>query len=93
MSYSQDQQINQAPAVSLDSADYLTDKKTIKEYEKIQVQHLNQPSWLARLAQRPAVRRAARDLVRLTMVLIAIGIAAALLHYLELDASLATGDR
>jgi len=88
----QDGQINHAPAVSLDSADYLTNRKTIKEYQTIQVQHLHQPSLLERLAQRPAVRRFARNVLRLIMILIAIGVGAALLYYLELDASLATGE-
>jgi len=87
-----DHQINQAPAVSLHSADYLTNKKTLKEYQKIQVEHLHQPSWLGRLAQQPGMRRLARDFVRLVMLLIALGVGLALLYFLEQDASLALGN-
>jgi hypothetical protein len=92
MGHHQNHQINQAPAVSLDSADYLTNKKTLKEYQKIQVDHLHHPSWLGRLAQRPGARRLARDLVRLIMLLLALGVGAALVYFLEQDASLALGE-
>lgn len=86
-------QNNYAPAVPLDSADYLTNKKTISEYEQIQHEHLHRPSIITRFANRPAVRRLARDSVRLIMLMIALCIAGALLYYLEHDASLATGNQ
>lgn len=92
MSQNQDRQINQSPAVSLDSADYLTNKKVLKEYDQIQSEHLCPPSLLGRFASRPGVRRFARDLVRIFMILIAVGITAALIYFLEQDASLATGE-
>ena len=92
MSNPQQNQINEAPAVSLDSADYLTDRKTLKQYEKIQLDHLNQPSWLGRMVGRPAVRRFLRDVIRLIMLLIALAVAAFLIYYLEQDASMAFGD-
>jgi hypothetical protein len=88
----QDRQSNHAPAVALDSADYLTNKKIIREYEQIQVEHLHQTSWLGRLARRPGVRRFTRNLLRLVTVLIALSVAIALLYYLEQDARMATGE-
>lgn len=88
----QDHQVNQAPAVSLDSADYLTNKKILKEYDKIQVEHLHQPTWIGRLARQPKTRRLARDLMRLILLLVAIGVALALLFFLKHDASLALGE-
>lgn len=89
MSNSHDQSVNHAPAVSLNSADYLTDRKIIKEYEQIQVEHLHRVSWIERVSQRPAVRRIARDGLRVFMFLMALLIAGAVLFYLEYDASMA----
>ena len=82
-------QVNQAPAVSLDSADYLTNKKIIKEYEQIQVEHLHHPGLIERLARQPKVRRIARDLFRGILLLIALGVAISLLYFLKHDASMA----
>ena len=92
MGQSQDHLVNQAPAVPLDSADYLTDRKTIREYETIQYEHLNRPSWLGRFAARPGTRRVAREILRFIMFLVALCVAAALIYYLEHDASRALGD-
>lgn len=92
MGYSNDQQVNHAPAVSLHSADYLTDQKIINEYEHIKVEHLHDASLIERLSRRPTVRRIARGVVRLIMLLIALSIGAALIYYLESDASRALGE-
>ena len=92
MSYSQDRQSNQAPATSLDSAEYLTNRQMINEYELIQMEHLHHPSWLERLSDRSSVRRVARETSRFMMLLIAFCIAGAVLYYLQHDATLAIGE-